>query len=254
MSTFQFQRWKKVNCMDKDINKSFVMAERLRELREAQKLSHEKLSKTLSEKYGIKISSDSLMNYEFSKGGHSKTFKNMGMRVEYLYCLADFYGVSTDYILGISDVKSPDPSLQAVVEYTGIPEDALHAFRKCLTMYTAMKQPNDEIKKAVKDGATTVIEEPNEPFIEHLYDDVAQQYASIFDMIVEFMRYSAPDSLHWYYLRDMAKSHFNFVSLQKECSDVPEWYGDPQKKELDYALFLCQQNYIEYCKHLAKSE
>lgn len=240
--------------MDKESNKSFVMAERLRLLRESHKLSLEKLSKTLSEKYGLKISSDSLMNYEFSKGGHNKTYKNLGMRVEYLYCLADFYGVSTDYILGISDVKSPDPSLQAVVEYTGIPEDALHAFRKCLAMYTAMKQPNGEIKKAVKDGAATVIEEPSEPLLDHLHSDIAQQYASIFNMIVEFMRYSAPDSLHWFYLRDMANAHFNFVSLQKECSDVSEWYGDPRKNELDYALFRCQQNYIEYCKQLAKGE
>lgn len=103
-----------------ETNKSFIMADRLKQLREAKKLSHEKLSKTLSGKYGIKISSDSLMNYEVSEENHSKSYKNLGMRVEYLYCLADFYGVSADWILGISDVKSPDANLRAVVEYTGM--------------------------------------------------------------------------------------------------------------------------------------
>lgn len=56
------------------------------------------------DKYGINISVDSLKNYEVSKVPHAKAYKNEGMRVEYLRCLADFYGVSADYILGqISD-------------------------------------------------------------------------------------------------------------------------------------------------------
>lgn len=106
--------------MSMEINWSFVMADRLRLLRESKKLSHEKLSKTLSEKYGIKISSDSLMNYEVSREEHSKKYKNMGMRVEYLYCLADFYGVSTDYLLGLAENPVPDQSIQAVCQYTGL--------------------------------------------------------------------------------------------------------------------------------------
>ena len=239
-----------------ETNKSFIMADRLRQLRESKKLSHEKLSKALSEKYGIKISSDSLMNYEVSREDHSKKYKNLGMRVEYLYCFADFYSVSTDYLLGISNVKSPDENLQAVVEYTGIPEDAIQTFQKCAEMkhLLSTEQPNAQIRKAVEDGAVKANKELNESDIEYLYNSIAQQYASIFDMIVEFMRYSSPDSLQWMYLRDMATAHFNFVSLQKECSDRSEWYGNPEKYELEYALFRCQQSYIEYCKQLANGE
>ena len=81
-------------------DKSFIMAKRLKQLREEKGLSHEKLSKSLSDQYGVKISSDSLINYEVTDLNHSKACKNQGMRVEYLRCLADFYGVSTDYILG----------------------------------------------------------------------------------------------------------------------------------------------------------
>lgn len=241
--------------MEMETNWSFVMADRLRSLRESKKLSHEKLSKSIFEKYGIKISSDSLMNYEVSREEHSKKYKNLGMRVEYLYCLADFYGVSTDWILGISDVQSPDAELQAVVEYTGIPEDAIKAFQRCAEMNNLLsKEHNAQIRKAVEDGAAKENKELNELDIEDIYNSITQQYASIFDMIVEFMRYSSPASLKWMYLRDMATAHFNFVSLQQECSDRSEWYGNPEKYKLEYALFRCQQSYIEYCKQLARDE
>lgn len=106
-----------------DNEKSFEMAERLKRLRESKGLSHEKLSKALLDQYGIKISSDSLINYEVANPCHSKACKNQGMRVEYLRCLADFYGVSADYLLGISSTKSPNPTIHSIVNGTGISED-----------------------------------------------------------------------------------------------------------------------------------
>ena len=91
--------------------RSAKMGERLKILREntfqdGKKLSHVTLRDKLKELYGIEISRDSLMNYEVSDITHSKFGTNLKMRVEYLYCLADFYGVSTDYLLGISNYKS----------------------------------------------------------------------------------------------------------------------------------------------------
>lgn len=100
---------------------TIIMAERLKELRGG--LSHDKVSKAIEERYGVKISKDSLMNYEFTKPNHDKTGKNKGMRIEYLWCLADFYGVSADYILGLTDIKIPDTTMRATVEYTGLTED-----------------------------------------------------------------------------------------------------------------------------------
>ena len=101
---------------------SFVMASRLKQLRESKGLSHEKLSKAILEQYSIKISSDSLQNYEVADINHTKAYKNQGMRVEYLRCLADFYGVSADYLLGISDIRSSDSTIHSVVVGTGISE------------------------------------------------------------------------------------------------------------------------------------
>lgn len=111
--------------MSIDDEKSFVMAERLKQLREEKGLSHDKLSKTLHDQYGIVISSDSLMNYEVADENHSKAFKNQGMRVEYLRGLAACYKVSTDYLLGLTDIKSPSPDIQTAVKITGLSEHAI---------------------------------------------------------------------------------------------------------------------------------
>lgn len=82
---------------------SILMAKRLKELREEKKISHVSLSKAIKDKYGVEISRDSLMGYEVSDPNHTKAYKNEGMRVEYLRCLADFYGVSADYLLGFTN-------------------------------------------------------------------------------------------------------------------------------------------------------
>ena len=39
--------------------------------------------------------------------------------------LATYFKVSTDYLAGLTDVKSPSPDLQAAVEYTGLSEEAV---------------------------------------------------------------------------------------------------------------------------------
>ena len=39
--------------------------------------------------------------------------------------IAQYFGVSTDYLLGISDTKSPDAGAKAAVEYTGLSEEAV---------------------------------------------------------------------------------------------------------------------------------
>lgn len=106
-----------------DTEKSIIMANRLKQLREGKGLSHEKLSRALYDQYQVKISPDSLMNYEVSDPGHTKAYKNQGMRVEYLRCLADFYGVSADYILGADVPMSTDVSVREIVNKTGLTED-----------------------------------------------------------------------------------------------------------------------------------
>ena len=97
---------------------------RLKTLREEKGLSHEKLSGI------IQVSDQSLKNYE--KAGRengseyltrAKAFR--GMSVSIAVALAKTFGVSTDYLLGLSDVKSPDADIQAICTYTGLSEKAV---------------------------------------------------------------------------------------------------------------------------------
>lgn len=122
---------------------SFIMGERLRHLREAKGLSHARLGEELYKKYNDSneskqecqrrnrskdkcsqtlISEASLKNYEVTEETHSKAYKNEGINAEYLRYLADFYGVSVDYILGLSDVPSPNAETRAICEKTGLSE------------------------------------------------------------------------------------------------------------------------------------
>jgi len=43
--------------------------------------------------------------------------------------IADYFGVSIDYLAGRTDTKSPNPDLQAAVEFTGLSEQAIKALR-----------------------------------------------------------------------------------------------------------------------------
>lgn len=110
---------------------SFEVARRLKELRTAKKLSHAKLSAELLRIYGIKISRASLMNYEIDDEYHSRaeSCANLKMNAEYLNCFADFYGVSTDYLLGRSDAKTADTDIQAACKTTGLSADAIEALK-----------------------------------------------------------------------------------------------------------------------------
>lgn len=101
------------------------VANRLRFLRESQHLSYESLRRQILNQYGVNISKDSLRNYEVSEDEYNThAGKVSGMSIEKLCCLADFYGVSTDYLLHRTDMKSPDPSQQEACRYTGLTEDA----------------------------------------------------------------------------------------------------------------------------------
>lgn len=98
--------------MEKDRTGSVLMAKRLRELRQKRGLTFDGLRNELLQYAGMDISVESLKNYEVSKEGHPRAYRNEGMRAELVRALATFYGVSTDYLLGISDIASQmDPAV-----------------------------------------------------------------------------------------------------------------------------------------------
>lgn len=108
-----------------DNSTSFIIASRLKSERTRAQLSHAKLSEAIQKKYDISISVDSLKGYEVDTDYKTKTGSNKGMRIEYLYCLADFYGVSTDYLLGISNSRSRNTEIRTIHNSTGLSESAV---------------------------------------------------------------------------------------------------------------------------------
>lgn len=102
-----------------------TLAKRLRSLRQDRGLTILGLKEALKEKYGIDISGESLTNYEVKDSTHTKYGKNEGMNVKYLRCLADFYNVSTDYLLGRSKVSTRNEEIQKVANYTRLSNRAL---------------------------------------------------------------------------------------------------------------------------------
>ena len=112
-------------------SQSLIMGQRLRELRTARHLSFEALKKALMEKYNISISIDSLKNYEVSQSWHTKAAQKEGMSIKYLRCFADFYGVSSDYLLGMDVPQTPDVSVREMIEKTGLSEKAIEHL--CIT-------------------------------------------------------------------------------------------------------------------------
>ena len=112
-------------------------AERLKMLRREKKLSHEKLSAVLKAQYGISISRASLIDYENTDVQGVKAGAAGKMSVDRIAALADFYGVSTDYLLGRGDIRSRDESAKALMDYTDLSEPAIQALHNRYSMVAA---------------------------------------------------------------------------------------------------------------------
>jgi len=114
--------------MDKR-ERSFKMATRLKELREENALSFSALKQKLEAEFGVKISTDSLINYEISDNHRSRAqdLPNMKMKTEYLIALSELYGVSTDYLIGSSDYRGI-PANESSVESIGLPEEFVNEY------------------------------------------------------------------------------------------------------------------------------
>ena len=103
-----------------------LCSRRLKELRQEKHISHQALADTIG------VSKQVVINYEVAanNGGvvtnspSDKTLAVAGMKIETLYKLAEYYNVSTDYLLGRTDVKTPDTELKTVCEVTNLSESA----------------------------------------------------------------------------------------------------------------------------------
>lgn len=91
--------------------------ERLRDLRKERGITTNKMPVELAEV----MTGACLLNYEEDDPANEVKFgKTKGMSIEKLVALADFYGVSCDYLLGRSDSPSHDYEVQELADYIGV--------------------------------------------------------------------------------------------------------------------------------------
>jgi len=102
-------------------------ADRLKELRERKGVTFEDLKAALSEQYDKNVSVATLKGLEVSyrADGSGRFDKGKGTRVDTICALSDYYGVSVAYLLGETDIQSPDVSMKAATEFTGLSEKAI---------------------------------------------------------------------------------------------------------------------------------
>lgn len=150
---------------------SFKMARRLKKLRTSKELSHAKLSAELLRIYDIKISRASLMNYEIDDEHHSRaeSCANLKMNAEYLNCFADFYGVSTDYLLCRTDMTTSDVNALSVCKEYGLSESFCE-WLKCL------EESEPDIKPGVLNGLRLLYERESFEWICFAVNSLVEEY------------------------------------------------------------------------------
>lgn len=96
------------------ITENQVFPMRLRGLMEEQQVTQKKLA------YAIKMRPQTVSLYTTGQSAPD---------INTLKKIAEFFNVSADYLIGLTDVKKPDATIQAICEYTGFSESALSFIR-----------------------------------------------------------------------------------------------------------------------------
>lgn len=66
-------------------------------------------------------------------------------KVDDLIKLAKLYKTSTDYLLGLTDIKTTDTELKAICEYTGLTEEAIHNIKCANSLVTEHEKTISDI-------------------------------------------------------------------------------------------------------------
>jgi len=209
----------KLNCI--------VFGKRLADLRQKLDITQSDLSKQLN------IQRVSIAKYETGQRAPA---------LEHLLVLADFFGVPTDYLLGLSDVSSYNTDLQSVCKYTGLSENAIKNI-KAITCEQDYSNGNDIT------SYDEITHEYNLELFEYLLDnDIMRKLLhSSFIYALDRIKYEIEENEHPNPLVEREKD-FNEFCFMKE---IKQFIGDN-------VVSYCKKNdiYQKYCEeqHTAMCE
>jgi transcriptional regulator with XRE-family HTH domain len=96
-----------------------MFAQRLEQLRKEAGLTQGALGKRLGEKYGADYDLSQAVISAYEKGKREPQYYMIYVK------LADFFGVTTDYLLGVSDKKSTSPLHEVQMQLSTLDEESL---------------------------------------------------------------------------------------------------------------------------------
>lgn len=214
---------------DFDIRKA---SQRFIEIRVSEKKTQEQLAEDLG------INTQTVKNYEKAgspnaQNSHSDSRVNAiaGMKIETLYKMAKLFKVSTDYLLGLSDIPTVDKDVQAVCNMTGLKDDYIYNLM-------GLCEPEDAIY--LRDMA-------NE-FLSYAVDGRA------IDTYKDFRKYIDMDNQRWHDLNNLSTEDYKqkdehrrkFAVAAEKNGYLIMSFGDAAEKKWeklqeDYGEFLLSQ-------------
>lgn len=154
--------------------------------------------------------------------------------------LAKHYGVSTDYLLGLSDIRTPETTAQAVICYTGLSEDNVKTLHEM-----SQRIFNEGLSK--RDG-NIVSFDGNKPFIDCLNDLLEALYNDRTFFMNHYIRLRRKAMKNetvdfWYVMGDCGGPIPGFEHME---------YSDP-KTQIEFDNELIEYHCIKIAKTIEKS-
>ena len=130
---------------------------------------------------------------------------------EVLRDIADKCQVSSDYLLGLSEVQSGDPNFQVACKYTGLTEEAVFCLQRLPSIGNAFSEIICEygipVSHALNDLGDAVV------FAKKQHETMKQEIESDPDKIVKFFPY---------YQRIVENLELALFRFERECRRIPD--------------------------------
>ncbi len=150
--------------------------------------------------------------------------------------LSKHFNISTDYLLGLSEVRSVDPNIKMICDYTGLSENCVEILHKRLCQLEKHQQKAEEVKEEFQTAKETIGEYYDDEYgyslggYEHALDtaiDETAKYENFFLLISSLIQHK--------YVRPFADAFAKSMELHNDLKDFE--YKTPYDDE----LFRCMK-------------